>query len=362
MLKTTVNAWYGVISDSCIKGKFVGSHDIFMPRDVVESCVDNLRLKKSSTVMVLFNIEFIISLVYTYNINPKNITFYSDNAIKTRIAKKLGITNVVTELNNDMKQHDYVLLNPPFGKFKEFKVLAQKLAKEKALIISGSRDYQTKSSFDNVEYYQYLGPCFPSAQILASLAIVNPRGTTTTTVIDNTGTFHTVNTEDIQPPGDDVNAWLFANKVAALKLKGFEANMGSIYYEKTVDIPNGTPCIFTVGKTNEPLASGRIKNIGANDLVGTKGIGKHKLVISKTGTAGKLGAMKYAGPEYAVGFGTYFIEFSSESEVHAAIAYCESDPVKKLVKGIKPNTVVNGQSMWKKIPHITEAKKWIQLK
>jgi hypothetical protein len=109
MSQTTINAYYQLVSDACTKGKFAGSHDIFMPKEVVESCVNNLRFKKSSTVMVLFNIEFVISLVYTYNIDPKNITFYSDNNIKTTIAKKLGITNVFTNLNNDMKQHGSLL-------------------------------------------------------------------------------------------------------------------------------------------------------------------------------------------------------------------------------------------------------------
>jgi hypothetical protein len=137
--------------------------------------------------------------------------------------------------------------------------------------------------------------------------------------------------------------------------------MGSLYYEKVIEDPTGTNCIFTVGDADKPSVFGRTKKISTSDLTMTKGIGDHKLVISKTGTAGKLGAMKYADPSWAVGFGTYFITFSSKQDVLDAIAYCQSPAVEKLVRGVKPNTVVNGQAIWKQIPHHSLANQWTHL-
>ena len=345
----------------------------FTPEAIINFDLFNIVNLNTKTWAVLVNVEIVHYLIMR-GINPENIFFYSDCQWRVEWAKKvLDISNILMLPNcKDKKEFkryvkmtekkvDFVLNNIPFGMFKDFKELAQKLAKEKALIISGSRDYKNSKAFENVEYYKYLGECFPTAQILASLAIVNPNGTTITNVIDNKGKKHPVATNNIQPPGEDIDGWLLATKVSSLKLTGYTAQMGSLYFEKTIEDPLGTPCIFTVGDTDKPTIFGRTKKVSKDDLVKTKGIGLHKLVISKTGTSGKLGAMKYAGPTWACGFGTYFIVFPSKAEVLAAIQYCESAEVTKLVKGVKPNTVVNGQAMWKQIPHHSQAAKWTHL-
>jgi len=323
---------------------------------------------------VIINIELVECLIQL-GVERSNIKFYSDNKWRATWAVKvsgLDESNIFMlpaddkELRSYIKMQeksvDYVLNNVPFGMFKEFKELSQKLAREKALIISGSRDYKNSKAFENVEYYKYLGgKAFPTAQIIASLAIVDPKGTTTTQIIDNTGKLHPVATASMQPPGEDIEGWLLATSVAALNLPGYKANMGSLYYEKVLEDPNGTPCIFTVGEVDKSNEFGRTKKVNSSDLSATKGLGDHKLVISKTGTAGKLGAMKYADPSWAVGFGTYFIVFSSKQEVLDAIAYCQTPAVEKLVRGVKPNTVVNGQSMWRQIPHHTYSAQWTHL-
>lgn len=345
----------------------------FTPSYVIDFDLFGVINLNTKTWAVLVNVEIIHYLI-DKGVDPKNIFFYSDCKWRTEWAKKVLDDSNILMLPNckDKKEFkryikmtekkvDFVLNNVPFGMFKEFKELAQKLAKEKVLIISGSRDYKNSKAFENVEHYKYLGECFPTAQILASLAIVNPAGASITNVIDNTGKMHPVATTTIQPPGEDIDGWLLATKVSSLKLPGYTAQIGSLYYEKTVEDPSGTPCIFTVGEADNSTVFGRTKKVNQTDLEKTKGIGLHKLVISKTGTSGKLGAMKYAGPNWAVGFGTYFIELSSEAEVQSAIQYCKSPEVTKLVKGVKPNTVVNGQAMWKQIPQHSQAAKWIHL-
>jgi hypothetical protein len=345
----------------------------FTPKDIIDFDLFDVVNLNTKTWAILVNVEIVHYLIMR-GVDSENIFFYSDCQWRAEWAKKvLDKSNILMLpdckdkkefkrfIRMTEKKVDFVLNNVPFGMFKEFKELAQKLAKEKALIISGSRDYKNSKSFENVEHYKYLGECFPTAQILASLAIVNPTGASITNVIDNTGKMHPVATATIQPPGEDINGWLLATKVSSLKLLGYTAQMGSLYYEKTIEDPLGTPCIFTVGEADKSTVFGRTKKVNQTDLAKTKGIGLHKLVISKTGTSGKLGAMKYAGPDWAVGFGTYFIELSSEAEVQSAIQYCESPEVTKLVKGVKPNTVVNGQAMWKQIPHHSQAAKWIHL-
>jgi hypothetical protein len=94
-----------------ITNRFVGGHDIATPQLLVEKILDQLKLKDKK-ILVLFNVEFVICLVYTHNIDPKNILFYSDHENKTKFVNRMGV-NVTTELEQDMK-FDIVIMNPPY--------------------------------------------------------------------------------------------------------------------------------------------------------------------------------------------------------------------------------------------------------
>lgn len=92
---------------------FAGGHDIHTPRELVESILSQIpEVSKDKTILVLFNVEFVISLVYTYKVNTGNITFYSDHENKTKMAQRLGV-KVITALGKDMK-FDVVIGNPPY--------------------------------------------------------------------------------------------------------------------------------------------------------------------------------------------------------------------------------------------------------
>lgn len=89
---------------------FDGSHNVLTPRILVETMLGKINC--SGKILVLFSIEFVISLVHTYKVNPKMITLYSDHKRKTAIAKSLGC-KVITEIKDTMK-FDVVVGNPPF--------------------------------------------------------------------------------------------------------------------------------------------------------------------------------------------------------------------------------------------------------
>jgi hypothetical protein len=89
---------------------FTEGHAIHTPRALVEEILGKIKLR--GNILVMFNIEFVVSLVYTYNIDPKTITFYSDSEDKTEFAKNLGV-KYITTLGTDMK-FDVVLANPPY--------------------------------------------------------------------------------------------------------------------------------------------------------------------------------------------------------------------------------------------------------
>lgn len=89
---------------------FAGSHNIHTPRELVEEVLGKIHL--GGTILVMFNIEFVVSLVYTYNISPVNICFYSDHKNKNKICEQLGV-KYMNSLETDMK-FDVVLANPPY--------------------------------------------------------------------------------------------------------------------------------------------------------------------------------------------------------------------------------------------------------
>jgi hypothetical protein len=94
-------------------GFLAGSHDIYTPRELVEEILGHIpNVSSDKTILVLFNLEFVISLVYTISVNTKNITLYSDSDNKTKLANRIGV-NVITSLDTDMKFEVFVG-NPPF--------------------------------------------------------------------------------------------------------------------------------------------------------------------------------------------------------------------------------------------------------
>jgi len=97
-----------------LKGRIISfsdSHNIHTPQSLVEKILNNVDLK--GNILVLFNLEFIVSLIYTYNVPIENITFYSDHINKNFICDELGI-KYITSLEIDMK-FDLILANPPYN-------------------------------------------------------------------------------------------------------------------------------------------------------------------------------------------------------------------------------------------------------
>jgi hypothetical protein len=355
---------------------FDGAHDIFMPQELVDASLSHLNYSNRS-VLVLFNIEFVVSLLYTYNVPASAITFYADHINKIKIAQKLNV-NVVTDLKTLNMKFDFVVLNPPFGKFKEFKALSESLAKEKALIISGSRDYHNnEKAFENVEYYKYLGDCFPTAKITASLAIVNPKGAQQLVIVDGSGAVHTVAPNPEVTPGDDIGVWSFATGVLSKKLAGYiDVEKGQIDRKSSIINPSGIPVIFSAGKNGEDFT---IENQATStqtlikdntkfcwamidpsqvNLIG--GLGLHKVVVTHAANEpGHLGNPKYAGPGWGCGTNCWFIKCNSKKDADECIRYLTHPDVVKLVKGLKSSVTSNSKAVWKKIPHHSHAKKWI---
>ena len=101
---------YKALKDGIIT--FDGAHNVHTPQALVEELLGQVPL--TGSILVMFNVEFVISLVYTYNVTPAQITFYSDHTSKSKICERLGV-KYITSLETDMK-FDVVVGNPPYNK------------------------------------------------------------------------------------------------------------------------------------------------------------------------------------------------------------------------------------------------------
>ena len=96
---------------------FSDGHSVRTPFSLTNKICNELPLDNliAPKILVLFNVEFVVELVYNKKVPLGHITFYSDSQNKTNLVRKIGVTNIVSKdtLNED-KKFDVIVGNPPF--------------------------------------------------------------------------------------------------------------------------------------------------------------------------------------------------------------------------------------------------------
>ena len=336
-------------------------HNIHTKFSDISRWLNRFEINSNQTFGIISTVEFAIILIEDFGIDPKKIWLYGDSEEKKKIAHYLEINyndmSLFLEEKIKMK-FTYTLMNPAFDISMASLKKAKSITTEKVLFIGPTRDFDKNDMLNDIECYEPLGGKAFDENILTAMAVYDVNGTNKTEIKFQNGSKKIIKDIKVVPGIDNRDEWEFACDILSKNLPGYDAEIGKLEYSKSREDVNGTLCIFTVGKEDSD-EWGNHRYIPDEQLDFTKGRGKHKMVVSKTGSIGKIGALKYAGPEIVCGFGTYFIEFTSKQEVLDNIDYIKSDPVRKLVKGIKSNTVVNGQRIWSAIPKMEYKKQWI---
>lgn len=125
MVQDSIANDYFNLLDQEGRSLFEDAHAVFMPRPFTDQVLGNVIATTNSTFLVLFNVEFVISLVYTYGISTDNIMFYSDHPNKTTFAEDIGV-KVLTNLDRVPMKIDVVVANPPFSVANEGKTAGKK--------------------------------------------------------------------------------------------------------------------------------------------------------------------------------------------------------------------------------------------
>lgn len=92
-----------------------GAHSVYTPFTLVKKITNKIKFNKNQKILVLFNIEFCIDLVYNKNVDPTQITFVCDHLEKEYFVKKLGIKHIIEDIDLINMTFDVVVGNPPFN-------------------------------------------------------------------------------------------------------------------------------------------------------------------------------------------------------------------------------------------------------
>jgi hypothetical protein len=338
----------------------VNGHNVYTNPNIFIGQLSKEKFRKGDNFSVWFNIELVFLLLSKYNINPKKIAFIGDDSDKKKKwVSTFGIEYIdyQEESIKDMN-FTYTLMNPAFDITNESFEMAKSITKEKIFMICQTSEFERKKMLENLEYYEALGNDAFNEQILTALSVYNINGSNNTEVKFRDGTRDIVADIQMVPGKDNKDEWKFACSVISKELEGIKVNYGALERPKVKQASTGIPLIFNVGKSDdEEFSDIIICDIEQKEKA--TGFGYHKVVFNKNGAPEKIGAIKYAGPEYGTGHNTMSIIVDSKETALAYIEYLKSDSVAKMIKGIKSNTVVNKKGVFQFIPKLEHKDKWI---
>ncbi|MCX7593127.1 MAG: Eco57I restriction-modification methylase domain-containing protein [Fischerella sp.] len=334
---------------------FSGAHAIHTPQGLVEEILSHLPLQGS--ILVLFNIEFVISLIYTYKVDPSSITFYSDHKNKSYFCKKLGV-KYIESLETDMK-FDVVVGNPPYqdktnsNLYKKFISKAKEISNLVALIVPSS-NFKDIDEFQNLKKYSFKGNCFSNVQVLVSWFVWENNFSDRTEIIDSHGKVIKVN-KILVAPTDNLNRFQLVNRILEKNYSGWEVKNGKLSRNRAILDNNGIWCIWSCGRKDQEFDKVKISHLLVDAI---SGIGQHKVVFSGDYTTTSIGPVKYAAPDHGCAMKAHYISVESEAEAQNLINYLNSKFVKYIVADIKGTSTKNGKTVFRKIPKVDLTRTW----
>jgi len=350
---------------------FEGGHDVHTPKGLVEEIFSKIELE-NRTVLVLFNIEFVISLVYTYGVSPENITFYSDHDNKTLMAERFGV-KYCTSLDNLMK-FDVVVGNPPYDQttedsrqrefYQQFVYQAHELAGHVGMVFPArwtsvnNATYKKFSNFlldANMTHFKWLpGNTFSGVQMLTCYVITNQTNPYSGTIVeDRNGTQGTINLKQLGYYPSDLTTVGLLSKISNGTNIAYRAASGSLYENKLTKGTN--KIVFRAGRTNDPIPY----YFGSKaSLDQTALFGNHKVVLSRNGAERKLGPVKVCDRDAGVGFACFGLKTQNDQQSQHLCNYLQTKVVKFLVDQYKRGTKGNSKELFSKIPDVDLNQQW----
>lgn len=147
--------------------KLVSGHNIHTSLELTKDVITKIKIKKKSTFAVLFNIEFVFTLIHVYGVDASNITFFGDCDVKKLLINKYGCKyeDVSVLLNEEFvkmnkKKFTHTVGNPPYyhGMWRKIIMKSIEITEQTVSIISPDDRYDFgPTAKNNLEYYEANG-------------------------------------------------------------------------------------------------------------------------------------------------------------------------------------------------------------
>jgi len=351
-------------------GMFAGSHEIFTPLELVNEMIEQIpSLPNKNSILVLFNLEFAISLVYNYNIPASRIHIYVDNLAKDVVAHKIGL-NVIKDLGDINMKFDVVLGNPPYqGKegnstnsidlAAEFVYKSVELSNNiVSLVIPSAWTGPSPSKLKKFLYDAKLnnlvfhGDKWFNVNMRTCHFLLTKNDNDDCKVTDINHNTELFNLTDSMILSENNTQTKFITKFDTTKNLGTRWLRGKLNLNKVNEQTTGDVFITGVGKQGEKYNTSII-TVG-NEITGK---GLFKVVLPNMGAFNNIGAVKVADVNHVGGYSVVFLTTSSEIESINLKQYLETNTIKTLIKSVKTNTP-NSKSLFEQIPDIDLTKSW----
>ena len=372
--QTNTSAFYAVVEKACLTDKFSGAHSVHTPKNLIEEILNKINL--NGTILVMYNVEFVISLVYTYDVNPDAITFYSDHENKNIIIKRLGVTKYITTLGTDMK-FDVVLGNPPYqddstgnstkttNLYTPIFYKGLELVKPNgilSMIIPSDWIGPNNSSFKN---FMFNHRELKEITLHPYQKYFKVKKGTCNVIIDKTyngdcrfedvnGNVQMLDLKSVSFLSNDNTNIAYRNLFGSHSSMGHRWLRGKLNLNKIVTANTGHEFIVSCGKSGSSL-----NTITIPESLEQTGFGIHKIVLPNVGgTTGELGNnVKIAEPHHVGGHSVVFLTTASKAESLNLLTYLNTTPIKALIKSVKKSSP-NSKALFNQIPDVDLSKSW----
>lgn len=356
------------------KNLFEGAHAVRTPQPLVEEILDKIDLE-SKSVLVLFNIEFVVSLVYTKQVDPQMITFYSDHINKSKLAERMGVKYIIN-LETDMK-FDVIVGNPPYqddstgnstkttNLYVPFFYKGLELIKGTgvlSMIIPSDWIGPNNSSFKKVMFNNRsvkevtLHPYQKYFKVKKGTCnvIIDKTYSGDCSFEDELGNTEMLDLRNIPFLSKDNTNIAYRNIFASSPSMGYRWLRGKLHRNKIVRSTTGNELIIGCGRKDSLLDTVIIPS-----TLEQTGFGLHKIVMPNVGgTNGDLGGnVKIAEAYHVGGHSVVFLTTKSKKESENLLTYLNTKPIKALIKAVKKSSP-NSKILFEQIPDVDLSKAW----